>query len=142
MNWILPWMMLGHYVGDFLFQTNNMAKNKSKSIDALFGHTLTYTVTMLMFLAFYTQFRFNYGPTIALPLWFIFAIVTLATHTLTDFVTSRISSIIFESAMKDYKDGFYNEFGQKYHEYFVVIGFDQLIHFVTIWATLYALNLL
>jgi integral membrane sensor domain MASE1 len=142
MNWILPWMMLGHFVSDFVFQSNWMASNKSKNLDALFSHTMAYTFTMVVFLGFYTQFRFNYPPGIVVPLWAVFSIVTFSTHTLTDFVTSRITSVIFESAMQDFKQDLRNEFSRKYHDYFVVIGLDQLIHFLSIWATLYALNLL
>lgn len=58
-----------------------------------------------------------------LPLGISFAAVTFVTHWLTDWVTSRINSRLYKAG--------------KIHEFFVSVGFDQVIHYVTLALTYY-----
>lgn len=139
---LLPWIFLAHFIGDFVFQSHWMAKNKSSNGDALLWHVFVYSLVMLVFIALYTQINFQWGPNVAIPVWAGFALITFVSHFLTDLVTSRVVGVIFESAMKDYKQGFETEFGRKYHDYFVVIGFDQTLHLCTLWLTLKVVGLL
>ena len=43
---LLFFLLLGHFVGDYAFQTDNMAKTKGNSGRSLSLHVLVYTVTI------------------------------------------------------------------------------------------------
>jgi hypothetical protein len=53
----------------------------------------------------------------------IFAAINGALHFVTDYITSRASSNLWEE--------------KKWHRFFVMIGFDQLIHQATLASTLW-----
>jgi len=65
-----------HFVADFLFQTDYMANNKSKSNKALGLHVLVYSLPFLV-------------------IGWEFAVVNLVLHFSVDFVTSRMTSKLF-----------------------------------------------
>lgn len=88
-----------HFIGDFLFQTDWMAINKSKRWDALSLHVLVYSLV------------FSYYG-------IAFVALVAATHFLTDAVTSRITSRLWQANQR--------------HWFFVVIGADQLLHYATL----------
>lgn len=46
---LLAWLIVGHLVGDFLFQTRWMAEKKASQWDALLLHTLIYTLVIAIF---------------------------------------------------------------------------------------------
>ena len=101
-----------HFVADFLCQTREMATNKSKSVYWLTMHVLVYaTVTTIGWLIFTTNIQ------ILLVIW----LVTFISHWLTDFTTSKITTHFY---LKN------NMFG-----FFSTIGFDQLIHSITLLTT-------
>jgi hypothetical protein len=93
-----------HFVGDFVIQTDKMARNKSSSMAWLSYHVAMYSIGFFIF------FGWKY------------ALVNYVLHWITDFCSSKISS-------KYYKAG-------KIHEFFVVIGADQMIHMFCLFATL------
>ena len=95
---IIITLLVLHFIGDFLFQSDWMAINKSKEIDVLFYHCLVYSI---LFLGFGIKF------------WFL----TLLTHFITDFFTSKLNAYLFTRSR---------------HWFFVAIGFDQLIHYITL----------
>lgn len=66
-----------HFIADFIFQTDNIALNKSKNNGVLLFHVLIY---MLPFLFFGIQF----------------AIVNAILHFITDYFTSRITSFLWK----------------------------------------------
>jgi uncharacterized protein DUF3307 len=102
-----------HWVADFVCQTHWQASNKSKRTDALSYHVATYTMVLLMAsLAIFGRS------------WMVIGFVMLngVLHLATDGVTSRISSKLYAK--------------QDWHNFFVVIGFDQLIHQVTLAGTM------
>jgi hypothetical protein len=111
--WQLVALLATHWVGDFVLQTNFQASNKSKRLDALSLHVATYTITL--FVAAIILF----GVTAAV----IFAAINGALHFATDYITSRASSKLWEE--------------QNWHRFFVMIGFDQLIHQATLALTLW-----
>lgn len=47
---LLFFLLLGHYMGDFAFQTGRMAKFKPTSTIILSQHVLVYTLTLTVFL--------------------------------------------------------------------------------------------
>lgn len=103
-----------HFLADFVFQTDEMAKNKSTSWLWLMYHVGTYEIVFILGLLATTLF----------PLHAILSYVFFngGIHFLIDAITSRITS-------KLYKQG-------KIHEFFVVIGFDQFLHATTLLLTL------
>lgn len=119
-----------HWIADFLFQTDWMALNKSKSWKALCTHTLVYSLCFIW-------------------LGWSFVLATFFLHTLTDAVTSRATSKLwfFERAWTDCVGKCVPDHGTcwKYvegrrHWFFVVIGLDQLIHGITLVLTWKVLN--
>jgi len=46
---LLPWLLVGHLVGDFLLQTRWMALEKNKNHLPLFIHSLVYSFSIGMF---------------------------------------------------------------------------------------------
>jgi len=98
-----------HWVADFLFQTKDMATNKSKSNMWLFTHVSTYTTV-------YGAVGLFFFP----PMQVIgFCAATFFFHFITDYFTSRLTSKLY-AAKKYY--GF--------PSFFSVIGGDQWLHFV------------
>lgn len=121
-------ILFTHFLADFVFQSDWMALNKSKHWDPLVIHGLVYAF------CFYLGWGWH------------FACVTFVTHTLTDAVTSRVtSSLWFIDLMEPVKSRvtlkyptfeFARVYPRKRHWFFVVIGLDQLIHFTTLALTL------
>ncbi|RUP42182.1 MAG: DUF3307 domain-containing protein [Acinetobacter sp.] len=111
-------LMLSHWVADFLCQTDWMAQNKSKSWRALLLHTFTYSTVMSILFTGYTTLA---GFEFSLMLFFQFWFITFISHTATDYVTSRWTSKLWQQ--------------QKVHWFFVVIGFDQLMHYTQLLLT-------
>lgn len=103
-----------HFIADFVCQTHWQASNKSKSLYALSSHVLTYTLVLWLG----TSILFP-GITAAVT---VFAIINGVLHFITDAITSRISSKFFAE--------------NDWHNFFVVIGFDQFIHHTTLLYTL------
>lgn len=103
---VLFGLLFTHWIADFELQSDQMAKNKSKSIKWLSLHVLVYTLVFM--------------------LWGVqFALISGALHWITDFFTSKITSYLYR--MDDI------------HNFFVVIGFDQLVHMIClvyIWTLL------
>lgn len=106
-----------HWVADFILQTHWQASNKSKNWDALSRHVASYTaaVTALLFWRFPTAYEVLF-----------FALVTFVAHFVTDAITSRITSKLYSKG--------------DYHNFFVVVGFDQLLHYAQLFATIWWLT--
>lgn len=104
-------LLVTHWVADFVLQTHWQASNKSKNNIALARHVSVYTGI----LAIASAFLFDLSVS---TLWFVLA--NGICHFITDYHTSRASSKLFGD----------------WHNFFVVIGFDQLIHQLTLAITL------
>lgn len=102
-----------HWVFDFVLQSNWMATNKSKNNAALSAHVGVYTIGMIV--AGLVVFGFS-------PAAMAFGLLNGMIHFGVDFCTSRMTSHLWNK--KDV------------HNFFVVIGFDQLLHLTTIVLTL------
>lgn len=113
--YIVLTILVLHFIGDFILQSDWMAINKSKDNGALFLHASVYGLCFM-------------------PFGFWFIVVTVWTHFLIDYVTSRITSRLWFFRPYDDQCWVINENGSR-HWFFVTIGFDQLVHFVTLILT-------
>lgn len=126
-----------HWIADFVLQTEDMAMNKSKSFRALVKHTFVYSMCWY-FVIFGMAIWHNYfgGPSIEdlgwSPWMGAFPLITFVFHTLTDYVTSRITSKKFEN--KQYYAVF-PKLGA-----FSVIGLDQVLHYAQLFLTYHLLT--
>lgn len=109
-------LLIVHFFADFGLQTDKQAKMKSKSNRYLFYHVGVYSISW--FIAMYAFSGDLLGS-------FLFALLTFITHWSIDYVTSRISSKFF--AENDYHNGF------------VTVGFDQMLHYIQLVACYYYL---
>lgn len=114
-----------HFWGDFVLQTHWQATNKSKDNKALTAHVLTYAVCWLipMFLLFWLG-KFNLLGGILLSL--TFSLFTFLTHWTTDYFTSRLNSKLWAKG--------------DVHNFFVSVGFDQVLHYIQLFVTYYSLK--
>jgi hypothetical protein len=133
-------LLVAHFIADFLCQSDWMALNKSKRWDALTLHVAVYTAVIgLCMVQWWTPHRFG---------WFVVA--NFAAHFVQDAITSRINARLWfiELAIPnqarpgwDVLDrGRYTAFDAtvhywKRHWFFVGIGADQLLHYVTLFVT-------
>jgi hypothetical protein len=104
-----------HWVGDFVLETNFQASNKNKRLDALLLHVAICTATL------FVVALILFGWMLAIT----FAAVNGALHFATDYITSRATSKFWAE--------------QNWHRFFVMIGFDQLIHQATLATTLWVM---
>ena len=140
-------LLVVHWIADFVLQTHWQASNKSKNIEALSRHVLSYTMVLLVA----SILIFGWTPTT-----FGFVALNGVLHWWTDFFTSRISSSLFAKAIADMDshkafalshagrqptpaESFWHGFdpAKRWHDFFVMIGLDQLIHQATLAATLW-----
>lgn len=100
-----------HWVADFICQSHEMSLKKSKSNWWLSYHVGVYsTVTGLGWLVFNQS-------------WLILSMIgiTFVTHWITDYFTSRWTSKLYAKG--------------DIHNFFVVVGLDQFIHYTTLLLT-------
>lgn len=104
-----------HWIADFIFQSQEIAKNKYKYIDVLLKHIMQY-----MFISFGLHLLINGAINHeTLAYWII---INTVLHFIVDFITSKITHYLYEK----------NEI----HMFFVVIGLDQLLHYICLFTTL------
>jgi hypothetical protein len=105
-------ILLIHFLGDFGLQTHEQSQNKSTCNKWLLYHVGVYSLVWL--LGGYIMFE-NWESATK------FAIITFCLHFITDWITSRIGKPFW--ANNDYHNGF------------VVIGADQLLHYIQLYYT-------
>lgn len=103
------WLLFAHWIADFVCQSDWMAQNKSKDFMALFIHCSVYTAIVWGFSILLNN---SHPITYKFPMWIFLG------HIATDAITSRINSKLWAA--------------KKVHWFFVSVGFDQWIHFVTL----------
>ena len=97
--YVYVYLLFIHFIADFVCQSDWIAQNKSRNIDALINHIAIYfTVLLLM----------TVGDNI---LW---VFINSFAHFAIDFVTSKINARLWRE--------------KKVHQFFVSIGFDQFLH--------------
>lgn len=118
-----------HWIADFVCQSHWQATNKSKNNYALLAHTITYSV-IWAFLAYFTLFwylvitREKVHSTPELLYWFI--PITFVCHTITDYFTSRLNTKLWNKG--------------DVHNFFVSVGFDQVLHYIQLFTTYWLLK--
>ena len=105
----LFFILILHWVFDFIFQTDWQAKNKNNNIWALLSHVTVYTLCWIVGIPFMVKNSFDFGEQLM-----VFLIITFICHFITDFFTSKVTKNYFEK--------------KNYHMGFIVVGFDQLLH--------------
>lgn len=114
-------ILITHWVADFVFQTNKDAINKSDDIKSLLAHTFTYSgiwFTLLFIIALTSGVSIT-PSYIAFISKFTF--ITFISHTVIDYYTSKVHSVLWKE--------------EKRHEFFISIGFDQLLHLIQLFTT-------
>lgn len=110
-------ILFAHYIADFLFQTNWMAKGKSSSLMKLSVHILTYTLVLFVCCFFLILIRYD----ITISDLMVYAIVSGMLHFSVDFFTSKITSW-------QHTNGYMGSDSVPNLGFFSTIGADQLIH--------------
>jgi hypothetical protein len=105
-------ILLIHWLADAVLQTEKQATNKWNNADYLTAHTSTYSIVWLLFTI---GMGFNFYACLA------FTGITFLVHTITDGITSKITHNFFEK--KDYHNGF------------VMVLFDQILHYIQLYLT-------
>ena len=130
-------IILIHWLADFVFQTDKMAKGKSKNWNDLLSHTGTYSFVWLFIggCIYLQQFR-PYNPehnkiiniywSYWIPRGILFVFITFIAHTITDYFTSRLNSKLWAKG--------------DVHNFFVSIGGDQVLHYTQLLLTYYILT--
>ena len=109
---VIYFILILHWLADFVFQTDYQAKNKHKSFKALLAHTAIYALILYVPMQILQEVGY-FGA----QYWYtslLFALIQFVTHTAIDAITSRINSILWNN--------------KQVHDFFVSIGFDQFLH--------------
>ena len=113
-------ILIIHFIADFVLQTSWQATNKSKNNIALTKHVLVYSSVWLLASMLYGQITENY------LIVFLFPLITFICHWITDYITSRVNSHLWSKG--------------ETHNFFVSVGFDQVLHYVQLFLTFHFLN--
>ena len=111
---LLLYFLLIHFLADFGLQTHEQATNKSSDITPkyLIYHVGVYSIIWLL-----ASFMLFSDPWVCV----LFAGITFVCHFITDFFTSRINKSFFDKG--------------DYHNGFVGVGFDQVLHYIQLYLT-------
>lgn len=112
-------ILIAHFVADFICQSDWMAINKSKRWDALGWHVLVYTAVIGLFVS--VILPPSPYPYTSLTLFGLWVVMNAGAHFVQDAVTSRINAQLWQANQR--------------HWFFVGIGFDQLVHYITLLLT-------
>lgn len=114
-------LFVGHFVADWIMQSRYIAENKSKNNWVLAIHTTDYMMWMLVITMIPAGIIGLYSS-----YWFlVWILVNGLLHGCTDWFTSRFNAKMYTTGqMKLFWWG---------------IGFDQMIHYVTLFVTAYIL---
>lgn len=120
-------ILIIHWLADFVLQTDKQARDKSKNWEALLSHTLSYStvwwsigIILVVINLFYPFFEYQRWSLT------LFVLITFVSHTITDYFTSRLNSKLWEQG--------------KVHNFFVCVGFDQVLHYIQLFGTFYYLT--
>jgi hypothetical protein len=109
-------LLVGHFIADFVAQTD--AKGKSHDLWFLSLHVTVYTLIMMLVVA--ACGIIGVGAVQPWPVA-VFVFITFVCHWVTDYASSRVSSALYQA--------------EKHHDFFVVVGLDQLLHYTQLIFT-------
>ena len=116
-------ILIIHFLADFALQTYEQSTKKGESNKWLFYHVGTYTlVWSTVFLILPIQVEYPFYS------WLLFTLLIGVPHFIVDWVTSRIGKPFWKS--------------QDFHNGFVVVGADQVIHYLCLIAVFYLYGLI
>ena len=118
MIWYVLFILVVHWFADFVLQTHHMSTRKSSSNYYLTMHVSVYTFTTIVLWAL--VFPFTPLHITSLGIWASFAVI-FVTHWVTDYFTSRWTSKLYKEV--------------RFHDFFVVIGLDQVLHYTQLLLT-------
>lgn len=104
-----------HFLADFVFQSSQMATGKSKSLKWLSIHVGVYGLVSLI-----SALIVGFGLE-DLSVGIVWWGVNVGLHFIVDFITSKITSKLWEE--------------KNMRLFFIMIGFDQLLHNICLVAT-------
>lgn len=132
--WLVGYFMFLHWIGDFVLQSHWMASNKSRNNEALISHVFVYTIVIffgiLAYEIIFNGFIVFYRSILMLILFFI---ANFIAHYVTDYYTSRLNTKLLNAELIDPEHVKIPI--NKFHNFFVSIGFDQWIHCITLLLT-------
>lgn len=120
------YILIAHFFGDFVMQSNEMAKGKATSIYWLTRHVFSYCKTFFVFSILYFFILILCGGKCDIGLaWLIilYIFINSILHWVTDYFTSKQVKKFFDK--------------NDYHNGFIVIGIDQVIHMITLILSFY-----
>lgn len=119
-EFILFYILIIHFLADFGLQTHEQAVGKGEGKPffnkMLFYHVGVYTlIWVLALLGIKNLFGLTFLDCI------IFGVITFISHYITDYITSRIGKPFWSKG--------------DFHNGFVVVGFDQVLHYTQLYFT-------
>jgi hypothetical protein len=132
---IALYIVIVHWIADFIFQAEEWANNKSTSDSHLFAHVSMYTMIWGLLGSFLFVSPCDesvFGYCVDLPKFGAFLGITFIAHFITDYITSRIVKRRFDD--KYYGSPIPN-LGA-----FTVIGFDQVLHYTQLFLAYHFLT--
>lgn len=148
-----------HWIADFVLQREKWSLGKSKNWSDLLSHTVTYSFVWLFIggCIYLQQFK-PYNPESNqimniywshwIPRGLLFVLITFVCHTITDYFTSRLNSrllpetilLTFTNRDLEAKEMLCYPKGSSHHNFFVSIGFDQVLHYTQLFLTYHFLT--
>lgn len=119
----LFWIVMIHWLADFVLQTHEQAIGKSYKWSCLLNHTSTYSTVWFLFGLMYITCTVPLYSTSNTPILNVLAFtgITFVCHTIQDYFTSRWVKYYFDK--------------NNFHNGFVVIGLDQILHYSQLLLT-------
>ena len=113
-----------HWIADFVDQSEREATEKSRNPTMLTAHIIGYTVVWMFAISVYELFNKHSDTKL-----FLFIPITFVCHWLTDYFTSKVNTGLAIEAKRT----------TKWHDFFVNVGFDQMLHYIQLFLTYYYL---
>lgn len=113
MIFLFIYVLLLHWLGDFILQTRYIADNKSKNWEVLVLHVFIYSCILFTGMLCTAQYTINDLCR--------FTIINFIAHLGVDAITSRCTKLVIEN--------------KNVHLFFVIVGFDQFLHTITLLLT-------
>lgn len=139
-------ILIIHWISDFILQTDKQAKGKSKNWNDLLSHTGIYSIfwSIPMIFLLYNENSIKWWLSIS-----CFILITFITHTITDYFTSRLNNKLWfnvenykklKAEDKNNQEYYDKRIAKNTHNFFVSVGFDQVLHYVQLLLTYWYLT--